>query len=209
MKVESLPTPPTRHIQAWIIEMVCVTFHHLQSIQQIYKYMYVSTYIYIYIVTIYHSLCVFTKKYHMFLCNNSSNDNNDNSNSNNNSNNNNSNDIKIYIWHIVFGLIFTYMLIPRPGHGSSISGCFPFGTAACGARGAGFIGPNATGLLGKRGMAVSTKGHNFKVERAPSLKLTARTWNTGVGRWVSFWGPAYWQVRTVSFRGCTWRIIPS
>ena len=32
----------------------------------------------------------------------------------------------------------------------------------------------------------------------PSLKLTVRTWNT-VGRWVSFWGPASWQVRTVSF----------
>ena len=28
----------------------------------------------------------------------------------------------------------------------------------------------------------------------PSDKLTVRTWNIGVGRWVSFWGPASWQV---------------
>ena len=33
----------------------------------------------------------------------------------------------------------------------------------------------------------------------PSLKLTARTWKWMVARWVSFWGPASCQVRTVSF----------
>ena len=31
------------------------------------------------------------------------------------------------------------------------------------------------------------KNHTVTV---PSLKLTARTWNTGVRRWVSFWNPA-------------------
>ena len=34
----------------------------------------------------------------------------------------------------------------------------------------------------------------------PSLKLTARTWKLVVGRWISFWGPAYVQGRTVSFK---------
>ena len=33
-----------------------------------------------------------------------------------------------------------------------------------------------------------------------SLKQTVRTWNSGVGRWVSFWGPASFQVRTVTPR---------
>ena len=33
-----------------------------------------------------------------------------------------------------------------------------------------------------------------------SLKLTARTWKWMVGRLLTFWGPAYFQVRTVSFR---------
>ncbi len=34
----------------------------------------------------------------------------------------------------------------------------------------------------------------------PSLKLTARPWKWMVGRWISFWGPAQFQGRTVSFR---------
>ena len=33
----------------------------------------------------------------------------------------------------------------------------------------------------------------------PSLKLTTRPWKSIVGRWVSFWGPASWQVQTASF----------
>ena len=37
----------------------------------------------------------------------------------------------------------------------------------------------------------------------PSLKLTARPWKWMVGRCISFWGPAYFQGRAVSFReGC-------
>ena len=40
------------------------------------------------------------------------------------------------------------------------------------------------------------------LNRYPPRRLTARTGNTGVGRWVSFWGPASCQVRTVSFGEC-------
>ena len=40
-----------------------------------------------------------------------------------------------------------------------------------------------------------------------SLKLTARTWKSMVRRWISFWGPAYFQVRTVSFRECIWYFL--
>ena len=40
--------------------------------------------------------------------------------------------------------------------------------------------------------------HKFEVVELlsciPYLKLTVSTWNTGVGRWVSFWGPAFCQV---------------
>ena len=30
-----------------------------------------------------------------------------------------------------------------------------------------------------------------------------------VGRWISFWGPAHLQLRTVSFRECTIHVVPS
>ena len=36
----------------------------------------------------------------------------------------------------------------------------------------------------------------------PSLKLTVRTWKLVVGRWISFWGPAYFEGRLLLvFRG--------
>ena len=36
----------------------------------------------------------------------------------------------------------------------------------------------------------------------PSLKLTAHPWKWMFGRLISFWGPAYFQGRAVSFRKC-------
>ena len=41
----------------------------------------------------------------------------------------------------------------------------------------------------------------------PSLKLTARTWTCMVWRWVSFWGPAYFQVLCLLVSGSV--ILPS
>ena len=47
----------------------------------------------------------------------------------------------------------------------------------------------------------STKYHWFRVTYPP-LTLTVRTWKWMVGKLVSFWGPAYLQGQTVSFREC-------
>lgn len=122
-------------------------------------------------------------------------------------NNNNNNTSYCYCTY------YYYYYFYSPGHGSSISWCYPFGTAACGACGADHA--IATGFMLSCFAWLETKGgHNVKGWNGTPLKITMEPWfNDGTWKSLAWKGTASepnlkFGLQNVKFQGCTSLSVP-